>query len=399
MFDALGRRGINIRAIAQGSSEKNISAVVSTVDVNNAIQVIHYEFFGESKKIVNIFLAGFGSVGKTLIEIIKQQKQYIEQRLGKQIVVVGVSNSKKYAVNKSGINLENIAAELNNGEENTSGEDYFDRIFSCSLHNTIFVDCTASKYIAAKYKDSFLNGISVVTCNKIAGSSAMSNYKTLIETAKKENVSFKYETTVGAALPIISAINQIINSGDRIHACEAVLSGSLNFIFACYDGKKSFAQIIREAQTLGYTEPDPRLDISGIDVLRKLTIIARELGMEIEQKDIENKMFLSDRYFGGDVENFYSMIEKNEIYFKNLYNDAKAANKKLQFIASIRNGKAKTGLEKIDETHPFYNLDGTDNSILLYTDFYQSPLRIQGAGAGAKQTASGILNDILNAKE
>ncbi|MDR2653350.1 MAG: bifunctional aspartate kinase/homoserine dehydrogenase I [Prevotellaceae bacterium] len=395
MFDALGRSGINIRAIAQGSSEKNVSAVVATSDVNDAIRAIHHEFFGESKKIINLFIAGYGSVGKQLVEMIKKQKQYIEQQRGQQIVVVGLSNSKKYIINKTGINLENVDKELNSGEDNSLGDDYFDKIFSCSLHNTVFVDCTASKYISAKYNDLFLNGISVVTCNKIACSSDFSNYKMLLESAKKEKVSFKYETTVGAALPIISLINQIVNSGDKIHACEAVLSGSLNFIFDNYDGKKSFAQIIREAQNLGYTEPDPRLDLSGTDVLRKTTILARELGLNLEQSDIEKNLFLSAEYFNGNVENFYSLIQKNESYFKKLYDDAKAENKKLRFIASIKNGKARISLEKIDRNHPFYNLDGTDNAALLYTDFYQSPLRIQGAGAGAKQTAPGILNDIL----
>jgi aspartokinase/homoserine dehydrogenase 1 len=395
MFDALGRRGINIRAIAQGSSEKNVSAVVATTDVNDAICTIHYEFFGESKKTINLFVAGYGSVGKQLIEMIKRQKQYIETQKGKQIVVAGLSNSKKYVINKAGINIMNVDAELDNGEDNSSGDDYFDKIFSCSLHNTVFVDCTASKYISAKYSELFLNGISVVTCNKIACSSNFSNYKMLVESAKKEKVSFKYETAVGAALPIISVINQIINSGDKIHACEAVLSGSLNFIFSGYDGKKPFAQTVREAQNAGYTEPDPRIDLSGTDVLRKTTILARETGLNMEQNDIEKQSFLSDEYFKGDVENFYSIIQKNEPYFKKLYDDAKAENKKLRFMASIINGKARIGLEKIDRTHPFYNLDGTDNAVLLYSDFYRSPLRIHGAGAGTKQTASGILNDIL----
>ncbi|MDR0419961.1 MAG: bifunctional aspartate kinase/homoserine dehydrogenase I [Prevotellaceae bacterium] len=395
MFDALGRRGINIRAIAQGSSEKNVSAVVATTDVNDAIRTIHHEFFGESKKTINLFIAGYGSVGKQLIEIIKQQKQYIETQKGQQIVVAGVSNSKKYIFNKTGINLKTIDTELANGEDNSSGDDYFDRIFSCSLSNTIFVDCTASKYIAAKYGDLFINGISVVTCNKIACSSDFSNYKILKESAKKEKVSFKYETTVGAALPIISTINQIINSGDKIHACEAVLSGSLNFILSHYDGKKPFAQIIREAQNAGYTEPDPRIDLSGTDVLRKITILARECGLKTEQKDVKQKLFLADEYFNGSVEDFYLITQKNEPYFKKIYDEANAENKKLRFTASIKDGKAKICLEKIDSAHPFYNLDGTDNAALLYTDFYQSPLRIQGAGAGAKQTASGILNDIL----
>ncbi|MDR2126079.1 MAG: bifunctional aspartate kinase/homoserine dehydrogenase I [Prevotellaceae bacterium] len=395
MFDALGRRGINIRAIAQGSSEKNVSAVVATADVNDATRAIHHEFFGESKQIINLFIAGYGSVGKQLIEIIKRQQQHIERQRGKQIVIAGLSNSKKYIINKAGINFENIDNELSIGENNLTGDDYFDNIFSCSLHNTVFVDCTASKYVAAKYGDLFMNGISVVTCNKIACSSDFSNYKMLVESAKKEKVSFKYETTVGAALPVISVINQIVNSGDKIHACEAVLSGSLNFIFASYNGEKSFAQIIREAQNLGYTEPDPRLDLSATDILRKITIIARELGLPLEQSNIEKSLFLSDEYFEGDIENFYSAVQKNESYFKKLYNDAMKENKKLRFTANIKNGKAKTGLEKIDSNHPFYNLEGTDNAILLYTDFYKSPLRIQGAGAGAKQTASGILNDIL----
>ncbi|MDR3286600.1 MAG: bifunctional aspartate kinase/homoserine dehydrogenase I [Prevotellaceae bacterium] len=394
MFDALGRRGINIRAIAQGSSEKNVSTVVSTADVNDAIRAIHYEFFDESKKTINIFLAGYGVVGKALIEIIKQRKHYIEQRWSKEIVVVGLSNSKKYIIAKNGINLENISEQLQSGNDN-AGDDYFDKIYSLSLHNTIFVDCTANKYISAKYNDLFLNGISVVTCNKIAGSSSFSNYKTLIESTKKEKVSFKYETTVGAALPVISTINQIINSGDKIHACDAVLSGSLNFLFSSYDGKKTFAQIIREAQNAGYTEPDPRLDISGTDVLRKITIIARELGINSEQNDIEHKAFLEEEYFNGTIDDFYAMIEKNEACFQKLYNDAARENKKLRFVASIKNKKIKTGLEKIDEQHPFYNLNGTDNAVLLYTDFYTSPIIIQGAGAGAKQTASGILNDIL----
>jgi aspartokinase/homoserine dehydrogenase 1 len=395
MFDALGRHGISIRAIAQGSSEKNVSTVVYTVDVDDAIRAIHHEFFGQSKKTVNIFLAGYGAVGKALIEIIKERKQYIKERWSKEIVVVGLSNSKKYSIAKNGIPLTNIEQQLQMGDTN-SDNDYFDKIYSLSLHNTIFVDCTTSKYISAKYNDLFLNGISIVTCNKIAGSSDFSNYKTLMESTKREKISFKYETTVGAALPILSTINQIINSGDRIHTCEAILSGSLNFLFSNYDTKKSFVQILREAQNAGYTEPDLRLDLSGTDVLRKITILAREMGLNLEQSDVEFKPFLSSDYFSGSMDDFYAIVEKNEAYFQTLYNDAAQENKKLRFVASIRNGKAKIGLETIDETHPFYNLNGTYNAVLLYTDFYSLPIRIQGAGAGARQTASGILNDVLH---
>ncbi len=396
MFEALGKNGINIRAIAQGSSEKNITTIVPTSEANKAIRVIHKEMFEDSSKAKDIYLfvAGYGNVSSSLFHIINEQNNYIKNKYNINIVICGVCNSRKYILDKNGLKTKDIKEQLENGSNNTNNV-FIEKVLNSQLHNTIFVDCTANSTIASYYSDMFSHNISVVTCNKIANSAPWASYDKLFRKLSENQCYYKYETTVGAALPIISTIDQIQKSGDKVSKVEAVLSGTLNYLFSSYDTSKSFANIIKEAKDLGYTEPDPRLDLKGIDVLRKLTIIARQIGIKMGQTDIDYKPFIEDKYFEGDLEDFYSNVEGQEGVFKNLYDSANSEGKKLRFIAKIENNKCSISLKEIDNSHPFYSLNGTDNAILIYSEYYKSPLLIQGAGAGGLQTASGVLNDIL----
>lgn len=419
MFDALGREGINIRAIAQGSSEKNVSAVVQTEDVNDAIRAIHDEFFSNSTNRINLFIAGYGTVSKALVDIIREKRKFLLKSLGKDLVICGLCNSRNFIINRNGIELgpqEMMAGQLAEGAElqshNTSatnsGNNYINEISRLKLSNSIFVDCTASKEIASTYVDLFRNKFSVVACNKIANSLSFDSYRELFNTALAEGVNYRYETTVCAAQPVLAMIRQIINSGDRILKIEGIVSGTLNYLFSCYDAKKSFATLVKEAKELGYTEPDPRLDLSGTDVLRKFIISAREAGEEIEMADIEFKGFVPDNLlkpagatFADDQEDFYKGLEAEEANLKALYENAAAQGRKLRFAATLDKSTGegrplyRVGLIEVDASHPFYSLEGSDNAMLITTEYYPNGVVIKGAGAGARQTASGLLNDIL----
>ena len=395
MFGALGRNGVNVRAIAQGSSERNISAVIAVADVKKAINILHEEFFETTYKQVNLFVTGVGNVGSRLLGQLAQQRRYLEEHMHLQVRVVGIANSRKMAFNDEGIDLSNWKQLL---EEATpmSLQEYIDVIRSKNLRNSVFADVTANDKVAETYDQLLSKSISVVACNKVACSSSFSYYKKLKDLAREFNASFAFETNVGAGLPVIGTLNDLLRSGDKINRIEAVLSGTLNFVFNHYNGEKTFAEVVKQAQDEGYTEPDPRLDLSGKDVMRKIMILARETGERLELEDIHNISFMPESSMKGDVANFYQEMSKHEDHFKKLYTEAAGAGKKLKFVAKYENGKASVGLQHIDAKHDFYHLYGKDNVVLFYTDRYtEQPLVVKGAGAGAEVTASGVFADII----
>lgn len=397
MFSALGRNGVNVRAIAQGSSEKNISAVISTADVRKAINVLHEDFFETTFKQVHLFIAGVGNVGSKLLQQIEKQLASLQQHLKIKINVVGISNSRTMVLNEKGIALDNWQEELQQGEK-ASLPLFVDHVINKNLRNSVFVDITANPDVAAIYDRLLQKSISVVACNKIAASSDYANYKRLKDLAREFNCKFLFETNVGAGLPVIGTLNDLVYSGDEVKKLEAVLSGTLNFVFNNYDGSRPFSDVVRQAQEEGYTEPDPRLDLSGTDVMRKILILAREAGHEMQMEDIGNNGFLPGECMEGDVEAFYSCMHRHEAHFKQLLDEANAQNSKLKFVATFNEGKASVGLQHIAPENDLYHLYGKDNVVLFYTSRYPSqPLVVKGAGAGADVTASGVFADIVRA--
>lgn len=402
MFGELGRNGINVRAIAQGSSEKNITAVIATKDVRKAINVLHEAFFETSYKQVNVYIAGAGNVGGKLLDQITKQAQFLQEHLRLQINIVGIANSKRQIVHQEGIDLSQWRKELADAP-NGDIQQYVDTIIKNNLRNSVFVDVTAHEQVANVYAQLLGKAVSVVACNKIACSSPYENYLKLKSLAREFNASFLFETNVGASLPIIGTLNNLILSGDSINKIQAVLSGTLNYVFNIYDGQVPFAQVVRQAQLEGYTEPDPRMDLGGTDVMRKIMILAREAGNKIEMEDIANEGFLPASCFNGTVEDFYAEMEKQEPHFKKIYEAAAAKNCKLKFVASFNKneagkGIAKVGLQYIEPSSDFYHLYGKDNLVLFYSTRYpELPLVVKGAGAGAEVTASGVFADIIRA--
>lgn len=397
MFGALGRNGVNVRAIAQGSSERNISAVIATKDVRKAVNVLHEEFFETTRKEIHLFIAGTGNVGSKLLLQLQQQKDWLAQQMRIDIRVTGLANSRKMLINDEGIHFPNWEENLLKGEE-ADMDTFVDIIISKNFRNAIFIDMTASEKVAGVYDRLLQKSVSVVACNKVAASSSFQYYRKLKDLARIHNCLYLFETNVGAALPVIGTLNDLLRSGDKIHRIEAVLSGTLNFVFNHYDGTRSFAEVVKQAQDEGYTEPDPRLDLTGTDVLRKILILARESGSLLEMTDITCHGFLPESCLSGDVHHFYEELKKQEPHFKKLYDDAAAANCKLKFVAKFEAGKAAAGLEHIAPEHDLYHLYGKDNVVLFYTERYpEQPLVIKGAGAGAEVTASGVFADILRA--
>ena len=404
MLAALGNNSIPVRATAQGSSERNISVIISSSDADAAIKTIHNEFFDrKSGKDIHLFIAGYGVVGKALVDIISKNRDKIEERTGRRLHVCGLANSRRFVIDKNGLALENIAELLAEGES-SADEAYFTQLATLTLENSVFVDCTASADIAFKYMNLFKRGYSVVACNKITFSAPYKHYAALKSAAIEIGATLRYETTVGAALPILESISRSVHSGDEILRIEAVLSGTLNYIFSNYAGGigGTFAEVVKRAQDAGYTEPDPRLDLSGRDVLRKLLILSREAGVGIDEKDVDVSPILPEEFFEGDVEAFYAKLAANEDMFAAQYKEAAAQGLRQRFVASLVKDaeapfgyKARIGLERVEADHPLYSLCGTDNAALIQTEFYPSPLVVQGAGAGAYQTASGVLNDIM----
>ena len=396
MFSTLGRNNVNIRAIAQGASERNISAIIAESDVTKALNCLHERFFETETKQINLFISGVGNVGKSLINQIEQQKKYIKTNLKIKLKVIGLSNSKKMTLEKDGIDLKDWNSILKNGEK-SDPIGFFEATKALNLRNSIFIDITASDLVASNYAQYLKHSIAVVACNKIACSSSIENYLDLKQLSHKYNVPFLFETNVGAGLPVIDTLKHLINSGDEINTVHAVLSGSLNYIFNNFNKNTTFHEVVKQAQIEGYTEPDPRIDLSGVDVARKLLILARESGEMLNMSDIENEAFLPKECMAAEtVEAFYETLKTTENDFQKLYSAAASNQCKLKYVAEFKDGKAKVGLKEIPEGHPFYNLEGKDNIVMFYTNRYrEQPMIIKGAGAGSEVTASGLFADII----
>ncbi len=396
MFSTLGKNNVNIRAIAQGASERNISVVINEKDIKKALNTLHERFFEDNTKQLNLFVMGVGNVGEKFIYQIHQQKKYLKDNLKLNVRVIALSNSKKMVFDEDGINLKDWKLALENGETLNTNT-FISKVKSLNLRNSIFVDITANYDVATIYEQFLSENVAVVTCNKIASSSKYENYKKLKELSRKYNAPFLFETNVGAGLPIIDTLKNLIASGDKVNKINAVLSGSLNFIFNNFSETYNFHDVVKEAGVQGFTEPDPKIDLSGVDVARKILILIRESGYSMEMEDIENISFLPKECMETtNNEDFFKSLIKNANHFENLLAQAKAKDCRLKFVASFNNGKASVGLQFIPKESPFYNLEGKDNIVEFYTDRYiDQPLIIKGAGAGAAVTASGIFADVI----
>lgn len=397
MFTTLGHNGINVHAIAQGSSERNISAIIASRDVRKAVNTLHEEFFSDGNKQVNVFIAGVGTVGSRLIEQLQTRAGHLAEELRLNVRVVGIANSKTFLLDTDGVDLERYKEDLAAANPADAAA-YTDAIIDANLRNTIFVDVTASPEIVDNYARLFEKSVSVIACNKVAAASDFANYARLKDLAREYGTDFFFETNVGAGLPIIHTLNDLVRSGDRVDQIEAVLSGTLNFVFNNYDGTRKFAEVVRQAQDEGYTEPDPRLDLSGTDVARKILILARESGMRMEIDEVENNGFLPASCLAGTVDDFYAELDRHESHFRGMHDEATSRGLKMKYIASLRDGHASVGLQVIGSDHNFANLSGKDNAVLFYTKRYpEQPLVIKGAGAGADVTAAGVFADIIRA--
>lgn len=395
LFQTLGRNGINVIACAQGGQETNISFVIDAALLRKTLNVIHDSFFLSEYKVLNLFLCGIGTVGSSLIEQIASQREKLKKEHSLQLNIVGIANSRHAIFNRDGLDLTNYRAALKESKECNTAE-LRDEIIKMNIFNSVFVDCTANADVAAIYPALLSHNINVVAANKIAASSDYATYQNLKQIARSRNIKYLFETNVGAGLPIINTINDLINSGDKILKIEAVLSGTLNFIFNVLGSDIPMSEAVRLAQEKGYSEPDPRIDLSGKDVIRKLVILAREAGYSLEQKDVETNLFIPQELFDGTLEEFWQKLPELDEKFESERKQMVAERKHWRFIAKYENGKGSVSLCKVNERHPFYHLEGSNNIILLTTERYKEyPMLIQGYGAGASVTAAGIFADIM----
>ena len=395
LFGTLGRSGISVIACAQGASETNISFVVDGKFLRKSLNVLHDSFFLSEYKVLNLFICGVGTVGSKLIEQIRSQYETLMQRNGLKLNVVGIASSKAGIFDRDGIDLENYRELLKDPE--VQGRNMKDEVLGMNIFNSVFVDCTASKEIAALYQTFLEHNISIIAANKIAASSDYDNYLKLKKTARDRGVWFRYETNVGAGLPIIGTINDLRNSGDKILKIEAVLSGTLNFIFNEISANVPFSETVRRAKEQGYSEPDPRIDLSGTDVVRKLVILTREAGYQVEQQDVEKQLFVPNSYFEGNVDDFWKQLPALDADFEKRRQQLEAEGKRWRFVATMEHGKTNVALKEVDRNHPFYNLEGSNNIVLLTTERYKEyPMQIQGYGAGASVTAAGVFANIMS---
>ena len=396
MFSTLGKNNVNIRAIAQGASERNISVVINEKDVKKALNTLHERFFEDNTKQLNLFVMGVGNVGEKFVDQISQQKKFLKENLKINLRVIAMANSRTMVFDEEGINLKDWKAAVAGGEK-TNVESFIAKVKDLNLRNSIFVDITANYDIANIYDKFLSQNIAVVTCNKIACSSEYDNYKNLKNLSRKYNAPFLFETNVGAGLPIIDTLKHLIASGDKVNKIQAVLSGSLNFIFNNFSETYNFHDVVKEAGVQGFTEPDPKIDLSGVDVARKILILIRESGYKMDIEEIENNCFLPKECMDTtNNEDFFKSLTKHDAHFNKLLEDAKSKDSRIKFVAKFDNGKASVGLQFIPKESPFYNLEGKDNIVEFYTERYvDQPLIIKGAGAGAAVTASGIFADVI----
>lgn len=396
LFGTLGRSGISVIACAQGASETNISFVVDGKFLRKSLNVLHDSFFLSEYKVLNIFICGIGTVGGMLLEQIRTQQQFLMQSRRLKLNVVGISDVDNFVLDRDGIDLDNYEKILRAGfAANT--EHMRDEIVKMNIFNSVFVDCTASKQIASLYQTFLEHNISVVAANKIAASSDYASYIKLKQTARDRGVWFRYETNVGAGLPIIGTINDLCNSGDKILKIEAILSGTLNFIFNEIAADVPFSETVRRAKEQRFSEPDPRIDLSGTDVIRKLVILTREAGYQVEQEDVEKHLFVPDSYFEGSIDDFWKRLPELDADFEARRKVLEAENKRWRFVATMENGKTNVALKEVPYGHPFYGLEGSNNIVLLTTERYKEyPMLIQGYGAGAAVTAAGVFANIMS---
>ena len=396
LFGTLGRSGISVIACAQGASETNISFVIDGKYLRKSLNVLHDSFFLSEYKVLNLFICGVGTVGSKLIEQIRSQYEELKEHSRLKLNVVGIASSHNAIFCREGLDLDNYREQLQ-ASEPSSPEKLRDTILSMNIFNSVFVDCTASKDVALLYQSFMEHNVSVIAANKIAASSKYEDYLKLKTTAMMRGVKFRFETNVGAGLPIIGTINDLCNSGDKILRIEAVLSGTLNFIFNAISAEVPFSETVRLAKEQGYSEPDPRIDLSGTDVVRKLIILAREAGYRVEQEDVEKHLFVPEEYFQGSLEDFWKNLPALDADFEARRKELEAEGKRWRFVATMDGGKVNVALKTVDRNHPFYNLEGSNNIVLLTTERYKEyPMQIQGYGAGASVTAAGVFANIMS---
>ena len=398
LFGTLGRAGISVIACAQGASETNISFVIKLKYLRKALNSIHDSFFLSEYKVLNIFIAGVGTVGGKLLEQIRSQQAMLLEQNSLKLRVVGIANSTRLLLSRQGLNLDDgIIQELRANGEPSSSKHLCEEILKMNIFNSVFVDCTASSEVASIYHDLLNNNISVVAANKVAASSDYCNYMRLKETARRRDVKYLFETNVGAGLPIINTINDLINSGDHITRMEAVLSGSLNFIFNTLSSDIPLSRAIRMASEARYAEPDPRIDLCGEDVIRKLVILAREAGYPVERKDVKVNLFIPQSYFEGSLDNFWNHIHELDDEFEAMRKRVESERKRIRIVAKMNKGECEIGLQEVNRQHPFYQLEGSNNIIMISTERYNDyPMVIKGYGAGDDVTAAGVFADIIS---